>query len=114
LTYGSAAVVLPASTPRGFVSTLFDNLVEDVKHLPRRNSMFFVAGGAGLAAAVHPADKFVNRHLLGSPAWDDVFRPGHIVGGTEVQVAAGLLTYGIGRALGADRARHLGMDVMEA
>jgi membrane-associated phospholipid phosphatase len=36
------------------------------------------------------------------------------VGSTGVQIAAGLVTYGVGRARGANRARHLGMDLIEA
>jgi membrane-associated phospholipid phosphatase len=99
---------------RSFVSTLVHNLGDDVKHLPRRNTVYWVAGGAALALAVHPADKKVNRHLLGSTAWDHFFIPGKVVGSTEVQIAAGLLTYGIGRYRGANEVRHLGMDLMEA
>jgi len=109
----------PGSAPtkekaRSFFSTLAHNLVDDVRHLPRRNSVYFLAGGSALALAVHPADKKINRHLLGSPAWDHFFVPGKVLGRTELQVGAGILTYAIGRARGADRARHLGMDLMEA
>jgi membrane-associated phospholipid phosphatase len=116
---GSAAQTVQETekTPgptRSFLSTLVHNLGDDVKHLPRRNSVYWVAGGAVLSLAVHPADKSVNRHLLGSKAWDDFFIPGKTVGATEVQVAAGLLTYGIGRYRGADQVRHLGMDLIEA
>ncbi len=85
-----------------------------MKHLPRRNTVYWAAGGGALALAVHPADKALNRHLLGSSAWDHFFIPGKIIGSTEVQVAAGLLTYGIGRYRGSNKARHLGMDLMEA
>ena len=103
-----------AAETRSFVSTLLHNLGDDVKHLPRQNSLYWAAGGGALALAVHPADKKLNRHLLGSNAWDTFFVPGKIIGGTGVQVAAGLLTYAVGRAKGYNRARHLGMDLMEA
>jgi membrane-associated phospholipid phosphatase len=103
-----------AGPARSFVSTLVHNLADDVKHLPRRNTVYWVAGGAAMSLAVHPFDTRVNRHFLGSSAWDTFFVPGKIVGSTEVQVAAGLVTYGIGRYRGANEVRHLGMDLIEA
>jgi membrane-associated phospholipid phosphatase len=99
---------------RGFFSTLVHNLADDVKHIPRQNSVYWLAGGSALALAVHPADKKINRRLVGSQGWDHFFIPGKYIGSTEVQFGAGILTYTIGRARGADRARHLGMDLMEA
>lgn len=103
-----------AEEARGFFSTLVHNLADDLKHLPRQNSVYWLAGGTAGAFAVHPYDKRLNRHLRGSVGWDHFFVPGKTIGSTEVQVAAGLLTYGIGRARGANRARHLGMDLIEA
>jgi membrane-associated phospholipid phosphatase len=104
----------PAPEARTFVSTLFHNLADDVKHLPRQNSGYWLAGGGVLALAVHPEDTTVNRHLLGSSAWDHLFAPGHIVGSTEVQIAAAVATYAIGRYRSANKARHIGMDLVEA
>lgn len=108
------AAQVAAEETRSFVSTLFHNLADDTKHLPRRNSVYWTAGGAALAFAVHPADQRLNRRLRGSETWDRIFIPGKIVGETSVQVGAGLLTYGIGRMRGSNRARHLGMDLIEA
>src|SRR5438874_1854085 len=51
---------------RGFVSALGHNLVDDVKHIPRRNSVYWLAGGTALALAVHPEDGKINRRLLGN------------------------------------------------
>jgi hypothetical protein len=103
-----------ATHARSFLSTLVHNLADDLEHLPRLNSLYWAAGGGAAALAVHPYDKRLNRHLRGSDAWDHFFIPGKIVGSTGAQVAAGLLTYGIGRARGANRVRHLGMDLIEA
>src|SRR5438034_1106376 len=36
----------PEKVTRTFVSTFFHNLGEDVKHIPRRNTMYWLAGGA--------------------------------------------------------------------
>src|SRR5262245_54388866 len=60
---------------RSFVSILAHNLADDVKHLPRRNSLYFAAGGGALAWAVHPYDAKLNRHFRGSDAWDHFFIP---------------------------------------
>src|SRR4051794_29189461 len=51
---------------RGFVSALGHNLADDVKHIPRRNSLYWLAGGSALALAIHPEDGSINRRLLGS------------------------------------------------
>src|SRR5438874_13100798 len=48
---------------RGFLSSLSHNLVDDVKHLPRQNSVYFLAGGSAVALLVHPNDNKINRRL---------------------------------------------------
>src|SRR5262245_2769607 len=45
-----------AAEARSFFSILVHNLGDDLKHLPRRNSVYFAAGGGALALAVHPYD----------------------------------------------------------
>ena len=62
---------------RGFVSALAHNLVDDVKHMPRMNSVYWLAGGGALALAVHPADITFNRHLTGPG--DQVFKAREII-----------------------------------
>jgi membrane-associated phospholipid phosphatase len=99
---------------RGFISTFFHNLGDDVKHIPRRNTMYWLAGGAGASLAVHPADQKLNRRLRGSTSWDNFFKPGKYVGGTPAMVGLSAATYIVGRARGQDRVRHLGMDLLEA
>jgi len=99
---------------RSFLSTLVHNLGDDVKHLPRMNSVYWAVGGGAAAVAVHPLDQTLNQHLLGSSSWDAFFAPGQTIGSTQVQIAASVLTYTIGRARGKNNVRHLGMDLMEA
>jgi PAP2 superfamily protein len=103
-----------ATTTRSFFSALGHNLVDDLKHIPRRNSLYWAVGGGAAALAVHPADKSLNRRLAGSDEWDAFFKPGKYIGSTEVQVGAALTTYVIGRVNGSNRVRHLGMDLIEA
>jgi len=96
---------------RGFFSALGHNLADDVKHMPRRNSAYWLAGGAGLALAVHPVDKKLNAHLIGH---SNPFVAGELIGemGTILGAAAG--TYAVGRLRDLPRAQHLGMDEIEA
>src|SRR4051812_31325258 len=76
---GPTALVAPANAPpaeqnppaavgeeghketRGFFSALGHNLADDVKHMPRRNSLYWLAGGTAMAFAIHPEDGKINR-----------------------------------------------------
>jgi membrane-associated phospholipid phosphatase len=104
----------PTKPTNGFFSALGLNLIDDVKHLPGRNNVYWLVGGGAAALAVHPADHSINRHLLGSPVADAFFAPGKYVGATEVQISASVATYVIGRMRHQPRAQHIGMDLIEA
>ena len=49
----AAAGEEPTKPTRSFGSALVHNLGDDLKHLPRLNTVYFLAGGGALAAAVH-------------------------------------------------------------
>ena len=107
-----AAVGEEAAKPtRGFFSSLLHNLGDDFKHMPRRNSLYWLAGGGALALAVHPADQHINAHLLGE---DRLWTTGKYLGSTQVLLPAAFATYLIGRNTGSKRVQHLGMDEIEA
>ena len=111
----TAAVGEEATKPtRGFFSSLGHNLKDDVKHLPRKNSLYFLAGGSAVALLVHPNDNKINRRLEGSGAAETFFKPGKIVGQTPVLLGAGTAAYLIGRGRKNSRLQHLGMDEIEA
>ena len=97
----------------GFVKTLFVNLGDDLKHIPRKNSLYWVAAGAGLALAVHPIDDDLNAHLSGSFS-DQFFKPGKIIGSFPFVLGTSVITYVVGRAGDHPRVKHLGGDLMEA
>lgn len=99
---------------RGFFSSLGHNLKDDVKHLPRKNTAYFLAGGGALALLVHPNDNKINRRLEGAGAADTFFKSGKIIGQTPVLLGAGAAAYLIGRGRGNARLQHLGMDEIEA
>ena len=109
-----AAVGEAATKPtRGFFSSLGHNLKDDVKHLPRKNSLYFLIGGGVAAAAVHPWDEEINDRLSGSGAAETFFKPGKYIGNTAVLLGAGTATYLIGRGKHNGRLQHLGMDEIE-
>ena len=107
-----AAVGEEAAKPtRGFFSSLFHNLGDDFTHMPRKNSLYWLAGGGALALAVHPADQDINGHLLGE---DNLWTTGKYLGSTQLLLPAAFATYLIGRRTGSSRVQHLGMDEIEA
>src|SRR3954452_1227450 len=99
---------------RNFASALVHNLGDDIKHLPRQNSLYWLAGGGALALAVHPLDDDINRHFAGSGGTDAFWKPGQVIGNTAVLLGAGATSYVIGRKRKSDRIQHLGMDTIEA
>jgi membrane-associated phospholipid phosphatase len=99
---------------RSFASSLVHNLGDDIKHVPRRNSLYWLAGGAAVALAAHPLDDDVNRHFEGTGSADTFFKPGQIIGNTGVLLGAGVTSYIVGRSRHSDRVEHLGMDEIEA
>jgi len=99
---------------RNFFSALVHNLGDDVKHLPRQNSIYWLAGGGAAGLAVHPFDDNINAHFAGSGSTDAFWKPGQVIGNTGVLLAAGATTYLIGRGKKNDRVQHLGMDTLEA
>jgi hypothetical protein len=105
----------PPTPPHTGVRALAGNLVEDVKHLPSKQNLYLTAIGAGLAAAVHPADQDFNARLRSH--YDGVnraFAPGKYVGNTPEQVALSLGTYAYGRIFSQPKVSHLGMDLLQA
>src|SRR5712691_4439299 len=96
---------------RGFLSALGHNLADDVKHIPRRNSVYWLGGGMALAAAVHPIDNKLNTHLVGH---SNPFVAGEMIGEMGTILGAGTASHVLGRMNGWSRAQHLGMDEIEA
>jgi len=109
----AAAGEEPAKPTRGFFSALGHNLGDDLKHVPRRNSAYWLAGGGALALAVHPADHSINAHLVNKSS-DSWWVPGHIIGSTPVVLGGAFAAYFAGRMSGTRWVQHLGMDEIEA
>jgi hypothetical protein len=107
-----------APTPREprprFFSDLFRGMGGALKHMPRKNTLYWLGAGAGLALAIHPEDHEINDRLKGSGVADTVFRPGKYIGSLPVLFAAATTTYVVGRTTDRPRAQHLGMDLIQA
>ena len=109
----------PAPAHTGWASLAKDTF-EDFKAFPRRRSTWVLLG-AGLAgaAATHPADRYVETHVVGNDTATTVFGAGKYLGGTYAQVGAGLGLWVVGRYVipADDETRtnkwsHLGFDLM--
>lgn len=98
---------------RGFLSALVHNLGDDVRHIPRRNSVYWLAGGAAAALAIHPADDQINGWFIEETP-HGLWAPGHIIGSTPVILGGAAATYLVGRFTENSRVQHLGMDEIEA
>ena len=99
---------------RGFFSTLFHNLGDDVKHIPRKNTLYWLGAGAAGVLIIHPADDNINDRLSNSDSAKTFFKAGKYLGSFPVLMGIGVTTYVVGRKRPSKRATHLGMDLIEA
>jgi membrane-associated phospholipid phosphatase len=122
---GSAAQKAPQNTvppvEHTGLETLVKDIISDFKAYPQRESTWVILGVGGAAAlAVHPADKSVNSHLVSSGWADNLWKPGHIIGGPVmygVPVAlylGGRYLWGPAEGSPTNKWSHLGLDLLRA
>lgn len=109
-----AAAEEPAKPTRSFFPSLFHNLGDDVKHIPRKNTLYWLAGGGALALAVHPLDDNINNRLSNSDGAKTFFKAGKYLGSFPVLFGTAATTYLVGKGRASKRGQHLGMDLIEA
>ena len=110
---------LPEHTGWG---TLVKDTGRDFAYFPRRKSTWvLLAGGAVGALAVHPADDYVQSHIVGNDAAEKFFKPGKIIGGTAFQLGAAVGLWAVGRYIlphegesKTNKVSHLGFDLLRA
>jgi hypothetical protein len=90
------------------------DLVQDVKHLPSKENLFWAGVGGGLALAVHPVDDDVNESLVGSDFAHNFFKPGEILGELPTLLSAATVTYVVGRVKDQPKVSHVGMDLIQS
>lgn len=94
---------------------LFMNYLEDVKHLPSMENMYWALGGGAGALAIHPFDQSINVHLISHYTLvNDIWAPAKYFGDTPEQVGMSLATYAWGRLFDQPKVSHLGMDLIQA
>jgi len=105
----------PPPTPRhtGFKAMAKD-LVQDFRHLPSKENLFWTGVGGGLALAVHPADDNLNKSLVNSDFADKFFKPGEVLGELPTLLSAAGITYAVGRIKDKPKVSHVGMDLIES
>jgi membrane-associated phospholipid phosphatase len=104
-------------------ATLVKDTGRDFLAFPKRRSTWVLLGiGAAGALAAHPADAYVERHVVGNSNAEHFFVLGKKLGSTYVQLGTAVGLWGIGRyviAPAADGTRtnkfsHLGFDLLRA
>jgi hypothetical protein len=105
----------PPPTPRHTgVKALLKDLVADVKHLPSKENLFWVAVGGGLALAVHPVDDNLNRGLVGNNFAEKFFTPGEVLGQLPTLLGSATAVYVVGRVRDQPKVSHMGMDLIQS
>jgi len=92
---------------------MIKGLGADVKQLPSKENLFWALGGGAAALAVHPADDYVQQHMLGNRLADDIFKPGQVLG-IVGPWAGSIATYAWGRIKDQPKTSHVGMDLIQS
>ncbi len=103
-------------------ATLVKDTGRDFLAFPRRKSTWvLLAAGGAAALAVHPADDYVESHIVGNDTADKIFKPGRIIGGTAFQVGSAVGLWAVGRYIvppkdgsRTNKLSHLGFDLIRA
>ena len=111
---------MPAHT--GWAS-LFKDTMRDFAVFPQRKSTWVLLGAGALAAlAVHPADDYVEEHIVGNNAVNNAFKPGRWIGSAPVQIGTAVGLWVTGRYIVApasgesqtNKWSHMGFDMLRA
>jgi membrane-associated phospholipid phosphatase len=105
----------PPPTPRHTgIHALGKDLVDDLKHLPSKENLFWAGLGGGLALAVHPIDDNVMHAWGGNSTMQNVFKLGKYLGQSYVLIPVAATVYIYGRSKDEPKVSHVGMDLIEA
>jgi membrane-associated phospholipid phosphatase len=118
---GQTKEVVPEPESTGW-ATLIKDTGRDFASFPKRKSTWvFLASGAAAALAVHPADDYVQSHIVGSASAERFFKAGQILGSAGFHVGSAVGLWVVGRWVvpseGESRTNkysHLGFDLLRA
>src|SRR4030095_9075629 len=103
--------------------SLLKDSASDFVAFPKRRSTWTILGiGAAAALAVHPADDYVESHIVGNDAADKFFSPGHWLGSAPVQFGSAVGLWAVGRYIVApaqgeprtNKYSEIGFDLLRA
>lgn len=104
-------------------SSLLKDSASDFVAFPKRKSTWTILGiGAAAALAVHPADDYVESHIVGNEAADNFFSVGNWVGSAYVQFGSAVGLWAVGRYVVApaegvsrtNKVSEVGFDLLRA
>jgi membrane-associated phospholipid phosphatase len=118
---GQTKEVHPEPAHTGW-ATLIKDSGRDFASFPKRKSTWvFLAAGGAVALAAHPADDYVERHIVGNTNAERLFKPGKIIGSSGFHAGTAVGLWVVGRYIvpAKDGSRtnnvsHLGFDLMRA
>ena len=87
----------PPHTRTGWATLLKDTAGDFVQFPQRPSTWTLLAIGAGGALATHPADDYVQTHVVGNSTADTVFSLGQWIGSAYVQVGSAVSLWAVGR-----------------
>jgi hypothetical protein len=118
------AAAQTAAEPRhsGFKALVKETAIDFAAFPRRRSTWAILAIGGAAAAATHPADDYVNEHVVGSKTADRIFVAGKWIGSVYVQSGTAIGLYLVGRYVlppaedgsRSNKVSHLGFDLIRA
>jgi len=109
--------VVPEHIETNWASLLKDTGRDFISFPQRPSTWVLLAVGGAAALAAHPADDYVQSHIVGNTAAERFFAPGKVLGSAGFQIGSALTLYAVGRHLTKDkesthRLTHIGFDLM--
>jgi membrane-associated phospholipid phosphatase len=109
--------VVPEPVETNWASLIKDTGRDFASFPKRRSTWVFLSVGAAAALATHPADDYVQRHIVGNETADSIFSVGKVLGSAGFQAGAAVTLYVVGKQLskgkpGTHPLTHLGFDLM--
>jgi membrane-associated phospholipid phosphatase len=117
---GQGPEVVPEPAETNWKSLLKDTGSDFVSFPQRKSTWVLLAAGGALALAAHPADDYVETHIVGNPTADGIFSVGKVLGNAYFQIGAAATMYIVGQQLTKDddtrthRVTHIGFDIIRA
>ena len=111
---------VPEPTETNWKSLLQDTGRDFVSFPQRKSTWVLLAVGGALALTAHPADDYVQTHIVGNPTADGIFAVGKVLGNAYFQIGASAAMYIVGQQLTKEgdtqthRLTHIGFDIIRA